>query len=76
MSIYYQLGVKAKDFDNDMVDCHKCDGAGVSGHDCGEDICFCVNPKENIKCFNCNGTGEVEHQEDYDRQAKEIRGFE
>lgn len=43
----------------DMEECDACGGDGVSGHDCGEDTCCCLNPDDNITCQTCNGTGWV-----------------
>lgn len=41
----------------DRVDCWDCGGEGVSGHDCGEDCCPCLDPEENVVCETCNGKG-------------------
>jgi hypothetical protein len=30
---------------------------GVSGHDCGEDCCACLEPEENDPCAQCGGIG-------------------
>lgn len=38
------------------VDCENCDD-GVSGHDCGEDSCCCLDPEENLVCQFCRGNG-------------------
>lgn len=40
-------------------ECENCDGTGISGHQCIEDCCFCIDPEENALCFNCQGTGKV-----------------
>lgn len=37
--------------------CEHCGGEGVSGHDCGEDTCCCLDPEDNIPCDYCDGTG-------------------
>jgi len=39
------------------VICHECSGEFVSGHDCGEDVCACLHPDENMRCQTCNGRG-------------------
>lgn len=41
----------------DWVDCTNCAGDGVSGHDCGEDCCCCMDPEDNIPCDICEGKG-------------------
>lgn len=28
---------------------------GVSGHECGEDACCCLDPEENVECDECEG---------------------
>jgi hypothetical protein len=37
-------------------DCWDCE-EGLSYHDCGEDICCCLNPTNNVTCDICNGKG-------------------
>lgn len=37
--------------------CEQCGGDGYWGHDCGEDCCPCLDPEENLRCNNCDGTG-------------------
>lgn len=39
------------------VECWECGGEGVSGHDCGEDTCCCMDPDDNMTCELCNGKG-------------------
>lgn len=41
--------------------CEACDGEGVSGHDCGEDCCCCMDPEDNVRCDFCRGTGGFYH---------------
>lgn len=41
----------------DFVRCWNCGGEGVDGHDCGEDICCCRYPEDNVVCDICRGTG-------------------
>lgn len=38
-------------------ECDECGGSGVSGHDCGEDVCACGWPMENMTCEQCEGRG-------------------
>ena len=38
-------------------ECPNCGGEGVSGHDCGEDCCCCLDPEDNIYCDICRGAG-------------------
>lgn len=38
-------------------DCEQCDEDGMSGHDCGEDCCCCLDPEENMICDTCDGEG-------------------
>lgn len=37
--------------------CDYCGGDGVSGHDCGEDTCCCLDPQDNEPCDICGGEG-------------------
>ena len=37
--------------------CWQCAGAGVYGHECGEDCCACLDPEENEVCAECGGKG-------------------
>lgn len=37
-------------------DCWNCD-EGLSGHDCGEDCCCCLDPEDNVRCDICAGKG-------------------
>lgn len=37
--------------------CDTCGGDGVSGHECGEDTCCCLDPEDNVTCDICNGEG-------------------
>lgn len=37
--------------------CDQCGGDGVDGHDCGEDVCCCLDPDENVDCDVCGGEG-------------------
>jgi hypothetical protein len=53
----------------EWVECEQCDGEGMSGHDCGEDCCCCLDPEPNELCDLCGGAGGwywcyVCHQED------------
>lgn len=36
-------------------DCENCGGEGVTDHDCGEDVCCCLNPYDNVRCDICRG---------------------
>lgn len=40
-----------------FVDCDNCGGDGISGHDCGEDTCCCLDPEDNEDCDWCQGSG-------------------
>ena len=40
----------------DYQDCDNCDD-GADGHDCGEDVCVCLYPEENVACQYCDGNG-------------------
>jgi len=37
-------------------DCWNCE-EGFSYHDCGEDTCCCLYPKDNVRCDVCEGKG-------------------
>lgn len=39
------------------VECPTCNGAGVDGHECGEDCCNCLQPEDNVACETCEGVG-------------------
>jgi hypothetical protein len=38
------------------IECGNCVG-GFGEHDCGEDTCCCVNPRDNVPCSICCGAG-------------------
>jgi hypothetical protein len=40
----------------DWEDCYNCVD-GYSDHDCGDDTCCCLNPKDNVRCDICDGEG-------------------
>lgn len=48
----------------EYVDCWKCGGEGYSHHDCGEDICCCLEPEDNVECDICKGHGGWYRQEE------------
>jgi hypothetical protein len=37
--------------------CDECGGTGYSHHDCGEDVCVCLHPEDNVPCDCCDGRG-------------------
>jgi hypothetical protein len=37
--------------------CYQCGGEGLDGHDCGEDVCCCLEPEDNEACDVCRGEG-------------------
>lgn len=37
--------------------CDDCGGDGYWGHDCGEDVCCCLDPEDNEPCETCGGEG-------------------
>lgn len=37
-------------------ECRDCED-GLSGHDCGEDVCCCLDPDDNMICDTCGGRG-------------------
>jgi hypothetical protein len=39
------------------VDCWNCGGEVYVDHDCGEDVCCCFYPEDNIMCDICRGKG-------------------
>lgn len=39
------------------VDCWNCGGEVFVDHDCGEDICCCLHPQDNVLCDICEGAG-------------------
>lgn len=41
----------------EWIDCSKCGGTGLFGHECGEDCCACILPFENVECIECDGDG-------------------
>jgi hypothetical protein len=40
----------------DRVDCWNCED-GFSDHECGEDVCCCLEPELNVACDVCDGYG-------------------
>jgi len=43
--------------EREWCECWQCDGEGVSGHDCGDDCCCCLDPEDNMRCDICGGHG-------------------
>jgi hypothetical protein len=41
----------------ERVECENCRGEGVDGHECGEDVCCCLDPEPNVTCDYCRGEG-------------------
>jgi len=41
----------------EWIKCDQCDGEGIDGHDCGEDVCCCLDPEPNDPCAQCGGLG-------------------
>lgn len=39
----------------DRVRCENCGGDGVTGHNCGDDTCCCLDPEDNVTCGSCRG---------------------
>jgi hypothetical protein len=39
------------------VECWNCAGEVYSHHDCGEDVCCCLMPEDNVVCDVCHGKG-------------------
>lgn len=37
--------------------CWDCGGEQYTDHDCGEDICNCLDPVDNVLCKTCDGDG-------------------
>jgi hypothetical protein len=52
------------EIDTEEVECPVCEGFGTFGHDCGEDVCPCLEPEENVICDVCAGKGKVELNEE------------
>ena len=42
---------------SDWNECWNCGGEGFSHHDCGEDVCPCLHPEDNVLCDICEGDG-------------------
>lgn len=40
----------------DFQRCDNCED-GFEGHDCGEDVCCCLHPEDNVICQYCRGYG-------------------
>ncbi len=43
--------------EKEWCECWQCGAEGVSGHDCGEDVCCCLHPEDNMRCDICRGKG-------------------
>lgn len=41
----------------ETVDCWDCGGEMYTHHDCGEDVCCCAHPEDNVRCETCGGKG-------------------
>ena len=52
-----QFCPRCKCCDSYWHECENCGGEGVSGHDCGEDVCCCLDPEDNEDCDVCDGSG-------------------
>lgn len=39
------------------VECQNCGGDGYTHHECGEDVCCCLYPEDNVACDICHGDG-------------------
>lgn len=50
--------------DGEWIDCWNCGGEGYSYHDCGEDVCCCLDPEDNVVCDICHGKGGWEEDEE------------
>lgn len=44
---------------HEWFECESCGGEGMDGHDCGEDVCCCLDPEPNVPCHDCGGSGKV-----------------
>lgn len=58
------LGYDSDDFQDVMLDdgrvwrtCWQCAGELFVDHDCGEDVCCCAFPEDNVTCDLCDGDG-------------------
>lgn len=40
---------RCKCCENNWIDCYDCED-GLSYHDCGEDVCVCIDKEPNVKC--------------------------
>lgn len=40
----------------EWVRCETCED-GMDGHDCGEDVCVCRYPRDDVRCDICRGRG-------------------
>lgn len=43
--------------DMEWEDCDRCGAEGYDHHDCGEDVCCCLHPDNNVLCDQCDGKG-------------------
>jgi hypothetical protein len=53
----FELCPRCRCCEVETVECGECGGEGVSGHECGEDVCACLHPEENVPCDICGGKG-------------------
>lgn len=45
----------------DYIPCGWCGDECFTGHECGEDLCVCVDPEDNVVCDACGGRGGTWH---------------
>jgi len=43
--------------EKDLIECWNCGGEVYVDHDCGEDVCCCAYPEDNVVCDICAGRG-------------------
>lgn len=41
----------------EWIECDNCCGTGFTHHDCGDDVCCCLEPEDNQCCDVCMGLG-------------------
>ena len=55
------------------VECEHCED-GFSGHECGEDVCCCLDPRPNVPCDVCLGEGGWFYCPKCDKEAEKTKG--
>lgn len=54
--VWREAEILSKYEEGEWVPCYNCED-GFSYHDCGEDVCCCLDKSPNVECDVCEGKG-------------------